>query len=168
VLSFQNGQQTTADPDDLRDLFISDPDEGGRFLCFPIAGRETAAGGEPDQIGPDWAFSLNMSAANFEKQFGGSPTARTFVAPNQVSAAACEIVNQAADDLLPAELAGLVRRTNDRYAVPILDIAPPGKMVWKVGDDGPARAVLLGNALAHCAQRPYKGPTVEYNRHMPW
>ena len=65
--------------------------------------------------------------------------------PQQVSADARAYVDAMAATLLTPNAADLVHRTTRRMAIPILDIAPPTRMVYPVG---PSRAVLLGDALA--------------------
>jgi 2,6-dihydroxypyridine 3-monooxygenase len=124
-------------PPELRDFWRYEPD-GTQFTLFPI--RQPDGG-----IGTDWTFYLNASAQQFRAHFGADPTTRTFVLPHQVSADARAYVDAMAATLLTPNAADLVHRTTRRMAVPILDIAPPTRMVYPVGS---SRAVLLGDALA--------------------
>ncbi len=131
-------------PPELRDFWRYEPD-GTQFTLFPIR--------QPDgRIGTDWTFYLNASAERFRAHFGADPTVRTFVLPEQVSLDARAYVDAMAAKLLTPNAADLVRRTARRMAVPILDIAPPTRMVYPVGS---SRAVLLGDALAPV--RPHTG-----------
>ena len=130
-------------PADLRDFRRYEPN-GTQFTAFPIR----HAGG----VGTDWTFYLSASAEQFRAHFGADPTTRTFVAPHQISDAARAYVDAKATELLPPSAADLVHRTTTRMAVPVLDIAPPTRMVYPVGA---GRAVLLGDALAPV--RPHTG-----------
>ncbi len=131
-------------PPELRDFWRYEPD-GTQFTLFPI--RQPDGG-----IGTDWTFYLNASAEQFRAHFGADPTTRTFVLPQHVSANARAYVDAMAAKLLTPNAADLVHRTTRRMAVPILDIAPPTRMVYPVGS---SRAVLLGDALAPV--RPHTG-----------
>jgi 2-polyprenyl-6-methoxyphenol hydroxylase-like FAD-dependent oxidoreductase len=119
--------------------------DGTQFTLFPI--RQPDGG-----IGTDWTFYLNASAEQFRAHFGADPTTRTFVLPQQVTADARAYVDAMATKLLTPNAADLVHRTTRRMAVPVLDIAPPTRMVYPVGS---SRAVLLGDALAPV--RPHTG-----------
>lgn len=124
-------------PDDLRDFVRYEP-TGTQFNVFPISlphGR----------IGLDWTFYQNTSPDTFSEQFGGSPTARTFVLPHQITSTARHSVDLAASRLLPGPAAELVHRTTMRTAAPIVDIAPPERMLANIGDSA---AVMIGDALA--------------------
>jgi 2-polyprenyl-6-methoxyphenol hydroxylase-like FAD-dependent oxidoreductase len=124
-------------PDDVRDFVRYEP-TGTQFNVFPVPlpnGR----------IGLDWTFYLNTSPEGFREQFGASPTARTFVLPHQISDMARQGVDLAADRLLPAAVAELVHRTTMRMAAPVVDIAPPERMLANIGDSA---AVMIGDALA--------------------
>jgi 2,6-dihydroxypyridine 3-monooxygenase len=77
--------------------------------------------------------------------FGAPPRQRSFVLPQHVSPAARAHVDAHAAAHLPAHLADLVHATTTRTAVPVMDIDPPTRMGWPVGD---GYAVLLGDALA--------------------
>jgi 2-polyprenyl-6-methoxyphenol hydroxylase-like FAD-dependent oxidoreductase len=125
-------------PPELRDTWRYEPG-GTQFIVFPI--RQP---GE-EAIGTEWTFFLNATAEQFRMHFGADPTNRTFVLPQHVSAEARSHVDAMATKLLTPEAAGLVLRTTRRMAVPILDIAPPTRMVYPVGS---SHAVLLGDALA--------------------
>jgi 2-polyprenyl-6-methoxyphenol hydroxylase-like FAD-dependent oxidoreductase len=67
------------------------------------------------------------------------------VLPHQVSDDARAYVDAMAAKLLTPNAADLVHRTSRRMAVPVLDIAPPTRMVYPIGS---SRALLLGDALA--------------------
>jgi 2-polyprenyl-6-methoxyphenol hydroxylase-like FAD-dependent oxidoreductase len=125
-------------PPELRDTRRYEPG-GTQFIVFPI--RQPGEEG----IGTDWTFFLNATAEQFRMHFGADPTNRTFVLPQHVSAEARSHVDAMATKLLTPEAAELVLRTTRRMAVPILDIAPPTRMVYPVGS---SHAVLLGDALA--------------------
>jgi 2-polyprenyl-6-methoxyphenol hydroxylase-like FAD-dependent oxidoreductase len=124
-------------PDDVLDFVRYEP-PGTQFNVFPVAlpnGR----------IGLDWTFYENTSPDTFREHFGGSPTARTFVLPHQISETARHAVDTAASRLLPGLAAELIHRTTMRTAAPIVDIAPPERMVANIGD---SPAVMIGDALA--------------------
>jgi 2-polyprenyl-6-methoxyphenol hydroxylase-like FAD-dependent oxidoreductase len=125
-------------PPELRDTWRYEPG-GTQFTVFPI--RQLGEEG----IGTDWTFYLNATAEQFRMHFGADPTNRTFVLPQHVSAEARSHVDAMATKLLTPEPAELVHRTTRQMAVPILDIAPPTRMVYPVGS---GHAVLLGDALA--------------------
>jgi len=124
-------------PVDLRDFVRFEP-LGTQFNVFPIVLPE-------GRIGLDWTFYQDVSAATFREYFGGSPTTRTFVLPHQISDAARRAVDEAARRLLPEPAAELIHRTTMRTAAPIVDIAPPERMVSALGDSA---AVMIGDALA--------------------
>jgi 2,6-dihydroxypyridine 3-monooxygenase len=131
-------------PPALRDLWRYEP-TGTQFNVFPIQ--------QPDgDTGADWTFYLNTSSEQFRAHFGADPTVRTYVLPQQVSVDARTYVDAKAVELLTPDAADLVCRTTRRMAVPVVDIAPPTRMVYQVGS---TRAVLLGDALAPV--RPHLG-----------
>lgn len=111
---------------------------GTQFNVFPVS---LPNGG----IGLDWTFYENTSPDTFRGHFGTSPTARTFVLPHQISETARNAVDTAASRLLPGPAAELIHRTTMRTAAPIVDIAPPERMVATIGD---SPAVMVGDALA--------------------
>lgn len=124
-------------PDDVADFVRYEP-TGTQFNVFPVAlpnGR----------IGLDWTFYQNTSPGMFREYFGGNPDARTFVLPHQISTTAQDAVDTAASRLLPGPAAELIHRTTMRMAAPIVDIAPPERMVANIGD---SPAVMIGDALA--------------------
>lgn len=118
---------------DLRDFLRLEPCPGAQFNVAPVPG------------GCDWTFYLGCTATEYEQRFGAEPTRRVFALPQHITPAAQKHVNEHADYLLPPEHAAVVRATTTRMAVPVLDIAPPTRMVWPVGH---GHAVLLGDALA--------------------
>jgi 2-polyprenyl-6-methoxyphenol hydroxylase-like FAD-dependent oxidoreductase len=124
-------------PPELRDTWRYEPG-GTQFTLFPI--RQPNGG-----IGTDWTFYLDASPEQFRAHFGADPTTRTFVLPHQVSDDARAYVDAMAATLLTPNAADLVHRTSRRMAVPVLDIAPPTRMVYPIGS---SRALLLGDALA--------------------
>jgi 2-polyprenyl-6-methoxyphenol hydroxylase-like FAD-dependent oxidoreductase len=129
------------------DLFASPPD----FLRFePGPGAQFNIAAVPG--GADWTFYLNTTPAEYATFFGAPPQQRIFALPHHVSPAARCHVNTQATWLLPPEQAATVHVTATRAAVPIMDIDPPTRMVWPVGD---GHAVLLGDALAPV--RPHTG-----------
>ena len=123
----------TVRPDDLRDFQRWEPCPGVQFNIAPVPG------------GADWIFFLNATAEQYTAWFGAPPRRRTFAAAQHVSNAARTHVDHQAATHLPAPLADLVHTTAGRAAAPVLDIAPPTRMAWPVGD---GYACLLGDALA--------------------
>lgn len=124
-------------PDDIREFVRFEP-EGTQLITAPVPMGD-------GRVGMDWTFYLNASPDRFHELFGASPTTRTFVLPHQIGDAARNEVDRAAEALLPAQVAELIHRTTMRSAAPIVDIAPPERMVSPVGD---CPAVLIGDALA--------------------
>ncbi|MFI7492985.1 FAD-dependent monooxygenase [Micromonospora echinaurantiaca] len=117
----------------LRDFVRMEPCPGAQFNVAPVPG------------GCDWTFYLGCTPAAYERHFGAPPTRRVFALPQHISPAARSHVDAQADALLPPDHAAVVRATTARMAVAVLDIDPPTRMVWPVGD---GHAVLLGDALA--------------------
>lgn len=132
-------------PPQLLDAFYSFQPERAQFNTFPAV----LPSGD---IRLDWTFYLDSGVEQFTRFFGGSPTARTFVFPKQVTEEAFTFVNQEARQRLPRTEAAAVHDTTERMAAPIVDIDPPTQMVFPLGK---ARAVLLGDALAPV--RPHTG-----------
>ncbi len=110
-----------------------EPCPGVQFNVAPVPG------------GADWIFFLNATADQYTAWFGAPPRQRGYATGPQVSPAARAYVDEQAAGHLPPELADLVRATTVRAAAPVMDIAPPTRMVWPVGD---GHACLLGDALA--------------------
>ncbi|MEV5691978.1 FAD-dependent monooxygenase [Micromonospora globbae] len=127
------GIATSTPRPDLRDFVRLQPCPGAQFTIAPV----------PD--GCDWTFYLGCAADEYQRHFGASPTRRLFALPRHISPAARTHVDGHADHLLPPDHAAIVRATTTRMAVPVLDIDPPTRMMWPVGD---GHAVLLGDALA--------------------
>ncbi len=125
------GQLTAPEPT-LRDFLRLEPTRC-QYNVGPI----------PD--GLDWTFYLNCSPADYAHHFGAPPHRRTFALPHHVGPQARAHVDKHAARLLPAAHAATVHATTDRQAVPVMDIDPPGRMAWPVGQGW---AVLLGDALA--------------------
>ncbi len=123
----------TTRPDDLHDFQRWEPCPGVQFNIAPVPG------------GADWIFFLNASVQQYTDWFGAPPRLRVFATAAHVSPAARDHVDAQAAAHLPAHLADLVHATTARAAAPVLDIAPPTRMAWPVGD---GHAVLLGDALA--------------------
>ncbi|MBQ1052719.1 FAD-dependent monooxygenase [Micromonospora sp. C51] len=117
----------------LHDFVRLEPCPGAQFNIAPVPG------------GCDWTFYLGCTAAQYERRFGAEPARRVFALPRHVTPAARADVDEHAAQLLPPEHAAVVAATTTRMAVPVLDIDPPTRMVWPVGD---GHAVLLGDALA--------------------
>ncbi|WP_432830852.1 FAD-dependent monooxygenase [Dactylosporangium sp. CA-092794] len=120
-------------PDDLDDFQRWEPCPGVQFNLAPVPG------------GADWIFFLNATAQQYTDWFGAPPRQRVYATTAQVSPAARDHVDAQAAAHLPAHLADLVHATSGRAALPVLDIAPPTRMAWPVGD---GHACLLGDALA--------------------
>jgi 2-polyprenyl-6-methoxyphenol hydroxylase-like FAD-dependent oxidoreductase len=139
--------QLECDPVDVRDFIRYEPTGLGQFNIFPIA----LGGG---QIGLDWTLYINSGPERFREWFGASPTTRTFVLPHQVSEQAHHAIDSVASQILTEQAAELVHSTSLRMAAPIVDIAPPDRMVYSVAD---SRAVLLGDALAVVRPHTAKG-----------
>lgn len=118
--------------------FQPDPEVGAQFNVFPIVMADGT-------IGVDWVLFTNMDEATYRELYGAKPTVRTFVQPHQISDAAVEYVDRFVERIVPADIADMVHRTTDRFAVPIVDIAAPDQMVHWVGE---SPCVLLGDALA--------------------
>lgn len=128
------GQATTLTPG-LRHFlrFEPSPQHGMQFNVAPIPG------------GADWTFYLGATPAQYTDFFGAPPTRRVFALPQHVTPAARRAVDASAERYLPNEQAALIHSTVTRMAAPVMDIDPPTRMVWPVGD---GHAVLLGDALA--------------------
>jgi 2-polyprenyl-6-methoxyphenol hydroxylase-like FAD-dependent oxidoreductase len=125
---------TAADnPTGIVDFWRLEPGPGVQFNIAPVPG------------GCDWTFYLNATTAEYVDWFGANPRRRLFAHTRHVNDTARAHVNLHAAAFLPEPYAGLVEHTTDRSAFPVMDIAPPTRMVWSVGD---GYAVLLGDALA--------------------
>ncbi|MBF9134734.1 FAD-dependent monooxygenase [Plantactinospora sp. S1510] len=127
------GIATSIPQPDMRDFVRMEPCPGVQFNVAPVPG------------GCDWTFYLGCTPATYEQHFGAAPTRRVFALPQHITPAARAHVDEHADHLLPPDHAAVVHATATRMAVPVLDIDPPTRMVWPVGD---GHAVLLGDALA--------------------
>jgi 2-polyprenyl-6-methoxyphenol hydroxylase-like FAD-dependent oxidoreductase len=130
---------------ELLNAFYSFQPEQALFNTFPAFMLDGS-------IKLDWTFFLDTRTEQFEKFFGGKPTARTFVFPRQITPEAVEFVNHEARRRLPQTEARVVCDTTERMAAPIVDIDAPTQMVWSLGK---SRAVLVGDALA--PPRPHTG-----------
>ncbi|WP_222708986.1 FAD-dependent monooxygenase [Nonomuraea sp. C10] len=131
------GQAPTV-PQDLRDYTRIEPYGAGLHL-FPILQRDGSTA-------TDWTFYLNHSEPEFRTLLAAEPTRRTYVLPHQITPYAREHVTGHARQLLPTTAADIIQATPVWTAAPIVDIAPPERMVYPVGRH--AQAVLLGDALA--------------------
>jgi len=127
--------QTTATQPGLRDFlrFEPSPHRGMQFNLAPIPG------------GVDWTFYLPATTGQYSDLFGAPPSRRVFALPHHVTAAARHAVDAHAGQHLPDEQAALVHATGTRMAAPVMDIDPPTRMQWPIGD---GHALLLGDALA--------------------
>lgn len=130
------GQVEYTPPSARRDFVRYEPMHS-QFNIFPVP----FAG----QLGVDWTFYLPAPLSYFREIFGGEPQVRTFITSRQIGPEARQEVDQAAARLLPEAQADIVHRTRVRAAIPILDIAPPRRMMVRVGN---SLAVMLGDALA--------------------
>jgi 2-polyprenyl-6-methoxyphenol hydroxylase-like FAD-dependent oxidoreductase len=127
------GQTDTILPG-LADFLRFEPDRSGmQFNVAPIPG------------GTDWTFYLGATAAQYTDFFGAAPTRRVFALPQHVTGTARAAVDASAQRFLPDEQAALVHATGTRMAAAVMDIDPPTRMAWPVGD---GHAVLIGDALA--------------------
>ncbi|MFG1949308.1 FAD-dependent monooxygenase [Nonomuraea sp. NPDC048826] len=131
------GQSPSLCPD-LDDYLRLEP-YGAQFHQFPILQRDGS-------IATDWTLNLNHSEPEFRTLLGAAPTRRTYVLPHQITPHAREHVTNLARNLLPGSAADIIEATPAWSAAPIVDIAPPERMVYPVGRH--AHAVLLGDALA--------------------
>ncbi|MGH9821824.1 MAG: FAD-dependent monooxygenase [Blastocatellia bacterium] len=137
--------QLECDPVEVRDFTRFEPEGLGQFNIFPIALAD-------GRVGVDWTLYINSGPDRFCEWFGASPTTRTFVLPSQVSEDARNAINRHAEQILTEQAAQLVHDTSLRTAVPIVDIAPPSRMIYPFAGGG---VVLLGDALAPV--RPHTG-----------
>ncbi|WP_436528276.1 FAD-dependent monooxygenase [Actinoplanes sp. HUAS TT8] len=118
----------------LADFLRFEPDRSGmQFNVAPIPG------------GTDWTFYLGATAAQYTDFFGAAPTRRVFALPQHVTGTARAAVDDSAQRFLPEEQAALVHATGTRMGAAVMDIDPPTRMAWPVGD---GHAVLIGDALA--------------------
>nr|WP_227457242.1 monooxygenase [Micromonospora purpureochromogenes] len=120
-------------PTGMVDFWRLEPGPGVQFNIAPIPG------------GVDWTFYLNATPAEYADMFGAAPHRRLFAQTRHVSDAARAHVDGQAVWHLPEPYASAVHCTTTRAAFPVMDIDPPTRMVWPVGD---GFAVLLGDALA--------------------
>ncbi|MGP3921399.1 FAD-dependent monooxygenase [Nonomuraea sp. 10N515B] len=123
---------------DLRDYTRLEP-PGAGFHLFPVLQRDGS-------IATDWTFYLNHSDEEVRHLLNADPTRRTYVLPHQITPQARQHVTEHARQLLPTSAAEIIEATGAWTAAPIVDIAPPERMVYPVGRR--AHAVLLGDALA--------------------
>ncbi|MET7396300.1 monooxygenase [Dactylosporangium sp. NPDC005572] len=123
----------TFNPTGMADFWRLEPGPGIQFNIAPI----------PD--GADWTFYLNTTPNQYAEMFGAAPHRRLFAHPRHVSDAARAYVDGHAVWHLPDPYATAVHCTTARAAFPVMDIDPPARMVWPIGD---GFAVLLGDALA--------------------
>jgi len=138
--------QLECDPLTVRDFTRYEPGLG-QFNLFPIALAD-------GQIGLDWTLYLNAGPDRFREWFGAGPTTRTFVLPHQFSEQARHAIDRHAEQILTPAAAKLVHSTRTRMAAPVVDIAPPSRMVYAVAG---SHAVLLGDALAPVRPHTAKG-----------
>ncbi|MEU4576006.1 FAD-dependent monooxygenase [Nonomuraea sp. NPDC023979] len=131
------GQAPSTSPD-LLDYTRIEPPGAGLHL-FPVMQRDGS-------VVTDWTFYLNHSDEEFRDLLGADPTRRTYVLPHQITTQARRHVTSQAQHLLPRPAAEVIEATPTWSAAPIVDIAPPERMVYPIGRS--AHAVLLGDALA--------------------
>lgn len=124
---------TAGDLAGLTHFHRHEPCPGVQFNAAPVPG------------GVDWTLYLNATAADYTALYGAEPTRRILAHPHHVTAAARAHVDTHAAVHLTARDAAIVHHTTTRMAVPILDIDPPTRMTWRLGD---GHAVLIGDALA--------------------
>jgi 2-polyprenyl-6-methoxyphenol hydroxylase-like FAD-dependent oxidoreductase len=120
-------------PTGMTDFWRLEPGPGVQFNIAPIPG------------GVDWTFYLNTTTADYTHLFGAAPHRRLFAHPHHVRTATRAHVDGNAVWHLPEPFAVAVHTTTTRTAFPVMDIDPPTRMVWPIGD---GHAVLLGDALA--------------------
>ncbi|MFD0575189.1 Rossmann-fold NAD(P)-binding domain-containing protein [Dactylosporangium darangshiense] len=120
-------------PTGMVDFWRLEPGPGVQFNIAPIPG------------GVDWTFYLNATPAEYAEWFGVAPHRRLFAQHRHVSDIARAHVDGNAVWHLPEPYASAVHCTTTRTAFPVMDIDPPTRMVWPIGD---GFAVLLGDALA--------------------
>ena len=120
-------------PVGIVDFWRLEPGPGVQFNIAPVPG------------GVDWTFYLNATEARYAEMFGAAPHRRLFAQPHHVTDVSRAHVDAHAARHLPEPYATAVRRSVTRTAFPVMDIDPPTRMVWPVGD---GFAVLLGDALA--------------------
>jgi 2,6-dihydroxypyridine 3-monooxygenase len=99
----------------------------------------------PDRGGVDWTFYMEETEEEYEFHYGAKPDKRPFVLPHHVSEGARRRVDTRAYSVLPHQEATLVQATENRMVAPIMDIDAPTQAVF---EDGEARVVLIGDALA--------------------
>lgn len=124
---------TACNPAGIADFWRLEPGRGVQFNIAPVPG------------GCDWTFYLNATTAEYVNWFGATPHRRLFAHTRHINDSARAHVDLHAAAYLPEPYAALVGHTTDRAAFPVMDIAPPTRMIWPVGD---GYAVLLGDALA--------------------
>lgn len=124
-------------PPELALEFVRLKTGGATFNTWPILdGR--------GHVAIDWTFYLNETPALYEKHYGKPPTVMTYVLPQAITKAGREFVDEAARQLLPEAEADIVVKTALRAVAPVVDITPPTRMVWGMGD---SRVVIIGDAL---------------------
>ncbi|GGO81257.1 FAD-dependent monooxygenase [Nonomuraea cavernae] len=131
------GQSPTVLPD-LHDYTRLELPGAGLHL-FPILQRDGA-------VVTDWTFYLNHSEQEFRTLLDADPVRRTYVLPHQIPAQARRHITDHARQLLPSQASAIIEATPSWSAAPIVDIAPPERMIYPIGHR--AHAVLLGDALA--------------------
>ncbi|WP_426502850.1 FAD-dependent monooxygenase [Dactylosporangium sp. McL0621] len=121
------------DPLGLHDFWRLQPGAGLQLNSCPVPG------------GLDWTCYRDTAADRFAELFGAPPHQRVYVPGRRVGDAARAELDEAAARVLPPGHADVVHATADRAAFPVLDIDPPTRAVWPIGD---GFAVLTGDALA--------------------
>jgi len=146
--------QLECSPMEVRDFTRFEPEGLGQFNVFPIALGD-------GKVGLDWTLYINAGPDRFREWFGAGPTTRTFVLPSQMSEQARAAIDRLAGEVLTRQAAELVHCTHVWMAAPVVDIAPPGRMVYPVANSG-TRAVLLGDALAPVRPHTAKGANLGF------
>lgn len=124
-------------PADMANEFVRLKTGGTTFNTWPILDGKGS-------VAIDWTFYVNQTEALYAKHYGKPPTVSTYVLPQAITRAGREFVDEAAKRLLPEAEADIVVKTALRAVAPVVDIAPPTRMVWGLGG---SRVVLIGDAL---------------------
>jgi 2,6-dihydroxypyridine 3-monooxygenase len=130
-------------PPDLALEFVRLKTRGAAFNTWPIRVSDAIDGSQ--RVAIDWTFYLNETVALYTKHYGKEPTVMPYVLPQAVkNPAARDFVDEAARRLLPEYEAEIVLKTAMRAVAPVVDVDPPERMVWGMGN---SRIVIIGDAL---------------------
>ncbi|WP_433221855.1 monooxygenase [Dactylosporangium sp. CS-047395] len=125
--------QTLAEIAGLGDFWRLQPGDGLQCNVCPVPG------------GLDWTCYLDTTDEQLPAIFGAAPHQRFFAPGKHISELAHARLDASVTDRLPFAFAALIHATSRRAAFPMLDVDPPARAVWPVGDGW---AVLAGDALA--------------------